>query len=106
MTERVSPWDSTRCRKSARTTPDWEASPVGKVEQPVYSDGGSGESTRTERLAGATPQFPRGAILRGATSSTADVRKDVRRRVAAQRLPRMGRKVRPQQGRQIPSLSV
>lgn len=72
----------------------------------MYSDGGSGESTRTERLAGATPQFPEGAIQRGATSSTAHGRKDVRRRVAAQRVPRMGRKVRPPHSRQIPSLFV
>ena len=93
-------------RRKAQTTTVWEASPVGKVGEQVYSDGGSGESTRTERLAGATPQFPRGAIPRGATSSTAYVRKDVRRRVAAQRLQRMGRKVRPPHSRQIPSLFV
>lgn len=103
---------------SARTVPDphglmsryaqrsteWEAIPVGSGFQWVYSDGGSGESIRMERLAGATPQTPMGAILEGRTSSFTHGRKAVRRRVAAQRAQRMGRKVRPPSSRQIPSL--
>src|SRR5215213_3534231 len=87
----------------AQSPAEWEAAPVGKGGQRVYSDGGSGESTRTERLAGATPQHLGGAIPRGRTSSTAHVRKVVRRRVAAQRVQRMGRKVHLQHGRQTPS---
>jgi hypothetical protein len=55
--------------------------------------------TGTERLAGATPQTPRGAIPRGSTSSIAHGRKAVGRGVAAQRVQRMGRKVHLQRNR-------
>lgn len=90
----------------AQTAVYWEVIPVGSSDSEVYSDGGSGEPTRTERLAGATPQAPRGAIRRGSTSSNAHARKVVRRRVAAQRAQRMGRKVHLQAGRHIPSFFV
>jgi hypothetical protein len=51
----------------------------------------------------ATPKSSDGAIQRRATSSIAWDRKVAGRRVAAQRVPRMGRKVRPPHSRQIPS---
>ena len=91
---------------SARRSTEWEAMLVDVGWNAVYANGGSGESTRTAQLAGATPQTLRGAIPRGRTSSGAHDRKVVRRRVAAQRLQRMGRKVHSQQSRQIPSLFV
>src|SRR6187200_3416349 len=95
-----------QCLKFAQTPTEREASHVGKVWIRVYANGGSGESTRTKRLAGATPQNPDGAILKGSTSSIACGRKAVRRGVAAQKVQRMGREVHLQRSRQIPSFSV
>ena len=89
---------------SAQSLNECEAKPVDRGWNASYADDGSGESTRTAQLAGATPQSLNGVIPRGRTSSGAHGRKVVRRRVAAQRLQRMGREVHSQQGRQIPSL--
>jgi hypothetical protein len=83
-----------------------EAVIVDAIWEPVYAESGSGEPTETERLAGATPQVPNGAIPTGDTSSTARTREGQGRRVAAHRLPRMGREVHSPHGRYIPSLSV
>ena len=72
----------------------------------VYSDGGSGESTDTEQLVGATPKNLKGVIPEGRTSSTARNRKEARRGVAAVVAQRMGRKVRPPSSRNHPGLFV
>lgn len=90
----------------ARRSTEWEATPLCKVWRRVYSEGGSGEPTQTTRLAGATPQPLGGAIPRGQTSSIAHSRKAVGRRVAAQRVQRMGRKVHSPHSRHIPSFFV
>lgn len=91
---------------SAQTSTKRETILVDTGWKASYANGGSGESIRTAQLAGATPQTLRGAIPRGRTSSGAHSRKVVRRRVAAQRLQRMGREVHSQHRRQNPSLSV
>lgn len=106
MTHHRAHVNSARSGRSARSAAEWEALPVARGRATVYADDGSGEPTPTVLLAGATPQFPEGAIPKGATSNTSRIRKGARRRVATQRVPRMGRKVRPQRSRWIPSLFV
>src|SRR4051794_30998437 len=89
----------------ARTSTEREATLVYRVWKSVYANGGSGEPTETERLAGATPQPPQGAIPEGRTSSTAQTREGESRRVAADIVQRMGRKVHlPHNRRILPSL--
>jgi hypothetical protein len=100
----VQPRDRSGLRTCAQRSTEWEATPLYRDWQGVYATGGSGEPTRTELLAGATPQTLRGAIPRGSTSSTAHGRKVVRRRVATVRMQRMGRKVHSPLGRNTPSL--
>jgi hypothetical protein len=93
--------------KCAHFAAEREPLPVYRAGRRVYSDGGSGEPTETERLAGATPQTQTRVISDGSTSSNAHSREGVRRGVAAEDGQRMGREVHLQRDwRFLPSFFV